>query len=494
MADSKYQIDIFDTFVITNFNILINAAPGSGKTYTLLKLMNLVGKYKKTVFLAFNKSIQEELSKKVPEGVDVYTLHGMGYRILRSNIRTQYKINENKTFILTKKHFPLHHIKKESEKTAYYFTVQKLLELYRLNLCETEEQLNEIATQYDVPLMYDEVKTAVRAMDLINTYNQSFPSEFMIDFVDMLYLPYKFVDKNKYPKYHVVMLDEAQDMSSIQLKLMQGLIKKGGRFVAAGDPNQMLYGFIGATEDSFKELKSIPNTIEKPLSVCYRCGKNIVKEINKVFNKVEAFEELPDGIVRNGNIKEVKGGDMVVCRNNLPLVGAYIDILSRDIPANILGNDLSGSLKTLLKKIHPKTYIKDISKMLEDKLEMLAAKGIKTPQKHPSYISLSEKIQILLLLNKKCGGFDQISQVLDKMATEKADNNHVILSTIHKAKGLESKRVFFLGRELIPSKYAKTPLALYQERCSMYVAVSRAEEELIYVSVPKELKNVTNLI
>jgi len=57
----------------------------------------------------------------------------------------------------------------------------------------------------------------------------------------------------------------------------------------------------------------------------------------------------------------------------------------------------------------------------------------------------------------------------------------IILSTIHKAKGLENDRIFFLAPELIPSKYATQPWQYEQEQNLFYVAVTRAKHELIYV-------------
>jgi ATP-dependent exoDNAse (exonuclease V) beta subunit len=61
----------------------------------------------------------------------------------------------------------------------------------------------------------------------------------------------------------------------------------------------------------------------------------------------------------------------------------------------------------------------------------------------------------------------------------------VTLSTIHKAKGREWPKVFLLGRNrYMPSKYATQDWQLDQEKNLIYVAVTRAQEELIEVRVP----------
>jgi superfamily I DNA/RNA helicase len=59
-----------------------------------------------------------------------------------------------------------------------------------------------------------------------------------------------------------------------------------------------------------------------------------------------------------------------------------------------------------------------------------------------------------------------------------------MLSSIHKAKGLEARRVFFIRTEKAPCPHpmAKTAWAREQEQNLCYVAITRAIEELVYVS------------
>ena len=65
----------------------------------------------------------------------------------------------------------------------------------------------------------------------------------------------------------------------------------------------------------------------------------------------------------------------------------------------------------------------------------------------------------------------------------------VTLSTIHKAKGMEWSRVYFLDSWRLPSKFARiaaedgNPEALRQENNLSYVAITRAKHELIYIDM-----------
>jgi len=68
--------------------------------------------------------------------------------------------------------------------------------------------------------------------------------------------------------------------------------------------------------------------------------------------------------------------------------------------------------------------------------------------------------------------------------TDSLDTVGIKLSSIHKAKGLEAHRVFFLrpkGGEC-PHPMAKTGWQRGQEQNLLYVAITRAIEELVYVS------------
>jgi superfamily I DNA/RNA helicase len=60
----------------------------------------------------------------------------------------------------------------------------------------------------------------------------------------------------------------------------------------------------------------------------------------------------------------------------------------------------------------------------------------------------------------------------------------VTLSSIHKCKGRERKRVFWYGRNKYnPSPYARQDWQMEQERNLCYVAATRAMDSLVYINV-----------
>lgn len=481
MTPSDKQIKIFEEYENTNNNLAIEAAPGSGKTTTLLELLKRTPPHLKSVFLAFNKSIANELQSKVPSGTDVFTLHSLGYRTLLKNTNQRYKLNELKNWIIGKQILDLHNIKDEKKRNIYLFIISKLVDLYRLNLCETSSNLQTMADKYNISTINGEIKDAMQIVEYLRKYNrQKHDREMMIDYVDMLYLPFILLDKSDFPKYNVVMIDESQDLNSLQWKLVQQLFKLRTRFVAVGDKYQAIYSFQGADSDVFENIKHYPSTTVLPLSYSYRCPTKVVEEANKIFNFIESTEGKEEGeIIYNGTINTALAGDFILCRNNQPLIEVFLKLMKQGKKCQILGKEYGKGLLNILNKIEDFSK-PSIDSLLDDKIKTLKEKGVKTPQKNQSYQDLVEKISILTQLHSEFN-LQKMRDMIENMFSDNAQNDAIVLSTIHKSKGLESNNVFFLFKNLIPSKFAETELELNQEQCLKYVCITRAKKKLIYV-------------
>lgn len=471
-----FKVDKDERFLLGDFTITHN----SGKTHTLKELCNRTKEGTSCLFMTFNKSIAEELKTKLPTTVECNTFHSMGLRTLMKNFRFRMQLEENKCFSLCMELFDFR--KKEyKEKMRYYFALQELWEKIRLSLCEINERnVSALCIEYDL----DYENSMINDLNKINERwrkdcakiqdNKSFK----MDFPDMLWIPYNFVDEINFPKYQVVMADEGQDLFTLQKEILQRYIKPRGRFIAVGDSKQLIYNFMGSDLDVFNSIKEMPNTICLPLSVTYRCAKKIVEVANKVFPGTECVPTAKEGIVRSGDIFEAENGDFILCRNNYPLVVTFIMLLERGKKVSIMGRDFGESLCRLMDN---QSCLDDLYLLLEDKASKLKERGLSeiAITNNASYVALKEKVSIIEILYKRFpGSFLALKQKIKNIFSD--DKTGIILSTIHKSKGLEAKRVFFLNPELIPSKFAKTSKALYAEECLKFVAITRAKEELVY--------------
>ena len=488
MNYSDKQLRIFEEYENTTNNLTIEAAPGSGKTFTLLELLKRTPKHYKSIFLAFNKSIQTELESKVPEGTDALTLHSLGFRSLLKYTNNKYKLTELKNWIIGKQILDLNGFKDEKKKNIYLFVVSKLVDLYRLNVCKTKQDLLYVADKYNVSYINGEIDDALKIIEYLDKYNRKEYRDkhrpMMIDFVDMIYLPTILLSDDEFYKYDVVMIDEGQDLSDLQWIMIQKLFRKRTRFILVGDKFQSIYSFLGSNVDVFNRIQQYPKTTVLPLSYSYRCPKKVVKEANKVFNFIESPEWKEDGeIVYDGNFDDVKEGDFILCRNNSPLIETFLFLIKKGKRCKILGRDLGNGLLNVLSKIE------DFSKeskeeLLKNKREQLKEKGVVNITNNASYNELIERIFILEELHKEFQDISVLKSTIEDMFADERNlsaSNYVVLSTIHKSKGLESDCVFFLYPDLLPSKYAESELELYSEDCLRYVCITRAKKKLIYI-------------
>lgn len=482
MIWSDKQLKIFEEYENSSKNICIEACPGGSKTTVLLELLKRTPAFKKSIFLAFNKSIQLELEKRVPEGVETSTLHSLGYRALLKNTSQRYKLNEIKNWILGKQVLKLN-IKDSKKQSIYLFIISSLVDLYRLNLCKTKEDLQRVADKYNVATSNGEVDHAIELIEYLETYNSmKHNTPMLIDFVDMLYLPVKLLQDSQFPKYDVVMIDECQDLSFLQWKLVQKIFKKRTRFVSVGDPYQSIYFFQGASLDVFHQIKNYENTTTLPLSYSYRCARSIAAEANTIFNFIESPEGKEEGeVIKKGSLESVAAGDFILCRNNLPLIDTFLWLMKQGKKSIIMGRDYGRGLLNVLNKIED--FEKEtIDNLLLTKYNQLKDKGIKNPIKHQSYENLLEQVFILEELHKVYNSISELKNLIEDMFSDKEDKNAITLSTIHKAKGMEADTVYIIGfDELIPSRYATTPEELYAEKCIAYVAVTRSKRKLVFV-------------
>lgn len=481
---SENQIEIFKTYSETDSNIVISAVPGSGKTTTIIELLKRTKYHRKAIFLAFNKSIVDELQTKVPAGTEVSTLHSLGCKAIYRHYRGQVQVNSYKLYKIAKQISKTFQCDKKKI-DFYIFNLIKIVDLYRLRLETEKEAFLEIIMHYDIDTIGNEQEDSYKLFLAYQNYNSNWEKDgnkFIIDFVDMVYLPN--VSKVQLGLYDDVFIDESQDLNKAQQKLVEQIIKpQGGRFVAVGDPRQSIYGFMSADSMSYQNFASKKNTVQLPLSYSYRCGKNIINEANKVWNVIKSPDFMFDGeVIQNANLNDVKEGDFILCRNNKPLVSVYFKLLINEQKCYIKGSEIGKSIIFLLKgteNLSKDLMYQYLEKMISDLFLDLNEKGIKNPTQHEKYVSLCEKVNIIKIIGDKYNSVKEIISVIEKMFLD--ESKGVMLSSIHKSKGLETDNVYILERSLIPSEYAKTQQQLEQENNLLYVAITRAKKKLGYL-------------
>ena len=465
-------------------NILIKAYAGAGKTSTIVEAVKLLPTDKSIMFLAFNKHIQEELKTKLPEYVRCYTTYGLGTSAIKRKYGDKIEFDEFKADkIIQKKakNWKLEEELRDDEAISIYLNnIKKLANLCRLTLTMKPEYIPYICERYDIGTNKpNDIKRVLKVLDEMSTNRDTF------DYTDMIYLPA--IDNGIwfFPQDYVF-VDEVQDLNRCQIRIIEKVLKKDrktgklkGRLISVGDFFQGIYGFNAADEKSFEWFEKFPNTKVLPLSVSFRCSKNVIIEAQTIVPDIKALDNAPDGVVRDGNVvTEAQSGDFVICRTTMPLVKLFFEFLIQNRKAIIKGSDIGVHLIELIGKINnvPKLisfWEEELSNFKRD----LRKQGVLNPNEHSGYCVLEDKVMTLLFLAKLSESIVDLKFKIKTIFTDEIQG--IVLSTVHKIKGLEANRVFIIRPDLLPMKAIKSWQQI-QEKNLEYVAITRAKLELIY--------------
>jgi DNA helicase-2/ATP-dependent DNA helicase PcrA len=507
---SRYQQAIYDYIEHESGNLVVEAAAGSGKTTTLIKCVTLIPNNKRILLCAFNKDIVGELKKKTSdlENVTVMTLHGLGLKMLTNNYPTIHPVPNSFKYDSFIKNNLRELSSLDTRRLSrsmycrYVDNIKKYVDYGRYYMCQTERDLDFIEDRYDIETIRDEKSVALEVMEWGKTELED------IDFVDMIWFPHVLNLQPHGLQFDYIMVDECQDMNKAERELILKCRRMGTRLVSVGDSNQMLYSFAGGDPDSFNALKSIPNTKCLPLSISYRCPKNVVDFAKKLVPTIEANEaNTNEGkVLYNVSLDDVAPGDMVLCRNNAPLIQVYNEFLKLGKKAFIRGKDIGSNLKNLVKSTKQEKINLDCREdglfvrlyddlfvtrnKLMEKLSIDAASAMKSP----IIDAKLDMIKALEVLSEGLTTTDELIAKIDEIFPKRDKSEGIALSTVHKAKGLEANNVFVVCRSLMPSKSAKKDWEVQQEHNLMYVAYTRAKNKLCFVD-EKEFQqyDMTNL-
>lgn len=508
-------------------HLIVEARAGTGKTTTLIEGLKELkgigstltpspqqravwdsiclskGVANSICFVAFNKAIAEELKKRVPAGVDAMTMHGMGFRAVGKAF-TRVRVEQYRVSNIIEEITGQNIRELRFKKNVMIRGVESLVGLCKMNLVggilpvgdhQWDELLQDLADYYDIDLeghakeVFDLVpKVLERCKDV--------SKDGCIDFDDMIWIPV--VLDLSIPRHDLLLVDEAQDLNRCQ----QALAKKAGkRLILCGDRKQAIYGFAGADSESLdrmhRELVHNGRGCQiLPLTVTRRCGKAIVKEANKIVSDFEAFESNGEGNVSTASYQShgpsdttksyhgyVQEGDMVLCRVTAPLVSQCFKFIKAGRKANIQGRDIGQGLISTVNKMKA-TSVSDLVGKLDDWLNAETKKETvkRNPNEH-RLIALQDRFDCLICFTEGVNSIEEVIKKIESIFTNDKNAPGIRLSSIHKAKGLEAIRVFFLmpkGGEC-PHPAAKSSWQRDQENNLLYVGITRAIEELIFV-------------
>lgn len=261
---------------------LVLAIPGSGKTTVLIHrtkmLLNSGVPKNRILSLTFSKAGALDMKKRASLfdlDVEFSTIHRFCYKVLINYFNTTNKYYD----LLESKQ----NLKTEILRGIYFDLFKEYL---------TEDKLEEISSFISYTKnMLQFPSEDEKLIQLYHKYEEYKKKSYLMDFDDMLTMCLNLF-KNKpdvlsyyQNMYDYIQIDECQDTSRIQHKIIYLLAKKHFNIYMVADDDQSIYGFRGAFPYAMLHIEEIYKGVKKyVLDINYRSKKNIVSLCKGVIN------------------------------------------------------------------------------------------------------------------------------------------------------------------------------------------------------------------
>ena len=258
----------------------------------------------------------------------------------------------------------------------------------------------------------------------LKKYMEFLNNNSLIDFDDMLLLCLeKLKDKEIRQTYDYVLIDEVQDTNLIQFQILKHLISPHTKTILVGDIDQGIYKFRGASFDLIEKYRETYLPEVYMLTQNYRSAPAIVECANRLIEK------------------------------------------NKKRPEKMLFSDLE--IKASIKIYH---YTSIFDFLLELKSYLAVQRNQRVDIKEICLLVRrnQERVKIEQELKRGFRFFEYLPQIY----------------TVHESKGLEFKTIFVVGLNegVFPDTKTSALLDIEEERRLMYVAITRAKQDLFLVS------------
>lgn len=464
---SDLQNRIFDKASVMDRSLVIVARAGTGKTTTILEAASRLPRGR-VLFAAFGAAIAAELAGRVPQGVEAKTLHSVGFGSVRARF-PKIKMVEGKGKAIARS------ICERERLDGAEGPIARMAGLAKSVMLTDASELGDLSL--DLGIVETERGAALLAPLALEACDTAARDTNTMDFDDMVFLPWRL--EMYRATYDFVIVDEAQDMSPSQLWIAKSVLRKGGKMIIVGDDRQAIYGWRGADSQALERMTRELGADVLPLSITYRCPRKVVEMAQAIVPDYQAAPEAPEGNIGPGNAMDALPGDFILSRKNAPLMALCLALLAKGVPATITGRDVGKALRSLVERSEA-TDIPALVKWIEEwrRAELLKLSGIGDQDKAERKAQeVDDKAECLIALTDGCTTIHCIFSRLETLFSDADPRSMVVLSSVHKAKGLERDRVFVLT-----DTFRNTS---EEERNLWYVAITRTKRDLFLVKAPK---------
>ena len=504
--------------------VLILAGAGSGKTRVLTHriaymIENDIKPYNILAITFTNKAAGEmrervkSLVGEVANNMWISTFHSSCVRILRREID---KLGYSKDF------------------TIYDSSDQKtLIKLVMRELNINEKEITDLEILGTIGKAKDNIQSAQsfkkenednfrknKIADAYLLYQKKLKENNALDFDDLIVKTVELFRKHNdvlefyQNKFKYIMIDEYQDTNKAQYEFAKLLAAKHKNICVVGDDDQCIYAWRGADIRNILDFeKDYPEAKVVKLEQNYRSKGNILEAANKVIkNNAERKDILAylkiivnpkDSISlrRIINVPKRSIGDTTVekLQNHATEIDdtLYNVLLDVDYVPGLTARSINPIKKftDMMEEIMVMSEQLSVSQLIEYVLEktgyLKSLKDSKLIEDQSRIENLEELVSDAVEFEKSNEEDKSLSAYLEKVALVQdmddleAEDNYVMLMTVHSSKGLEFPTVFLVGMEngIFPNAACfEHDNQMEEARRLCYVGITRAEEKLYMTS------------
>jgi DNA helicase-2/ATP-dependent DNA helicase PcrA len=253
-------------------------------------------------------------------------------------------------------------------------------------------------------------------------------------------------------------VDEMQDVNPAQFRLLTAMLSDEPDLFVVGDPNQSVYGFNGADPTLLDRLPDIlRGTAVIRLDENHRCTPQVVAVATAVLQEGSSFGT---------------GGEVVLPRTT------RVDGPVPKVVSHASAEDEAAWVADRVKMSRtPGRQWSSIAVLTRTNAQLAVVQAVLDKARVPNLVAGAD-----LGPASDLRGEGDKREEFDEWHRPEAqeDRDRVVLTTFHRAKGLQWPTVIVLGlgAGLMPIASAQTPAAVDEERRLLYVALTRSEEEL----------------
>lgn len=449
--------------------IIVDAAAGTGKTSTLADYARRWNKHR-GLYLAFNKPAADDAQSRFPPWVRAQTVHSFAYHALGVSKHKDRMIGRLRRQTIYQAGIDVH-----SEYLSPDRMIRCILDGINNFCSEGGAELLPVHCGLDKsPLRVQEAvmpRIAAAIKRFINYETSGLP------FTHDIYLKNFELFGKIGDAYDYVMVDEAQDSNGVTLSIAQ---KSGLPVLLIGDDRQSIYAFRGAINAMSKV-----EAPRFPLSMSWRFGP----EVAALANHILSHSETPPTLIVRGRpdrkteIERYNGKapsrSFLLARTN----GRLLEGLT-SIPPNTTFHVAGGFDVLAGQMLSALALSKNDQKNVKDSYvrSFMHWEELKDEADHDD-----PDARKLVKIVSDYG--DQIPEIIERLRAQHRVHHQdaqILLSTAHKAKGLESDCVIILDDFSTPRELRArviedkmTEQDYEQELNLLYVACTRARYRLL---------------